>query len=122
MPVYEFKCKECHASTEKLSTTSVERCDRCSGPLKRVFTCNLPSPRTGFKPHYNYTVGAYVSSWSDYCDKLQLRSEHNSEVTGIEHSYTPIEARDMTDLPGVTAEGLDTPRYDPNLLNKKVFT
>jgi hypothetical protein len=120
MPVYEFKCKECYATTDKLSRTSMECCSICGGPLKRVFSCSIPSSRTRFEPHYNYTVGSYVSSWSDFSDKLKLQSEDNSQVTGIEHNYTPIAASDMKDLPH-TSEGLDSPRYDPNLKNSKVI-
>lgn len=122
MPVYEFKCILCGVHVDYADRQVKQRCESCDGTLKRVFSCSIRTAGGSFQPHFNNTVGAYVSSWSEFCSKLERRSEDNTRLTGIDHSYTPIAASDMRDLPGTTSEGLDTPRYDPNLTNRKTFS
>ena len=115
MPLYEYRCRNC--SLTELSTDqdrhTITGCDHCGGTLKRVYSVNVPGPRAVFEPHYNYSVGAYVNSWSDFESKLRCRQDQQVEVTGLEHNYTPIHPADYKPANlGVSDEGLDTPRYD----------
>jgi len=53
----------------------------------KVKTLHLRSP--AFAPHYNYTVGKYVSTDAEFRDELKRASEANSEQTGLYHNYEP---------------------------------
>jgi len=123
MPIYEFKCKECGTHVDDTSREVMGACRECGGPLKRVFSVHLPSSTQHFRPHYNFTVGSYVSSWSDFSDKLRIHGEHNEEVTGIPTLYTPLHPADIKrESMNVTGEGVDSALYDPNTTNRKVIT
>ena len=41
MPLYEYKCQQCHKHTEKIqkfSDPEITTCPHCGGPLQRVIT------------------------------------------------------------------------------------
>jgi hypothetical protein len=42
-----------------------------------------------FRPHYNWSVGKYVETDSQYRDELKRCAESNSIATGVEHDYQP---------------------------------
>jgi hypothetical protein len=95
--------------------------DNCYGC--KIKTVQLaPQP---FQPHYNYAVGAYVTSWADFNDKLKRLGEHEYNRTGISTSYVPVHPADLrsspppdsapSNLPRLVAHDPDThrPMHDP---------
>ena len=50
--------------------------------------------KPSFQAHYNPSIGKYVSSRSEYENDLKVLSEKASLHTGIEHRFTPHDARD----------------------------
>lgn len=113
MPTYEWKCG-CGAKVATvLSIAQYEgyvpgidgSCLVCGGDLHRHYS-NPPSTPALFQPHYNPSVGAYVSSPRDLSDKLKAASEQQSIRTGITHDYRPVDLRDR-DRFNVTGDGLD---------------
>ena len=63
----------------------------CSGP--GCYACKLKTlqlqPTTAFQPHYNFTVGTYVSTDAQFRDELKRCADRNSESTGLYHDYQP---------------------------------
>lgn len=79
---------------------------------------NTFSVRKSFAPHFNHSVGKYVSNERDFHDELKRAGDKNETV------YSPLAAGD---IPGVTDEGMDethkrsrdTGQVEPS---KKLFT
>lgn len=92
MPIYEYRCTNCGASTDSTSRNITHPSNCCQAPLRRKFSVNVAST---FKPHFNNAVGQYVRNEQEFRDALKRGSEQQSERTGMEHNYTPIDPRDM---------------------------
>lgn len=60
-----------------------------------------------FQPHYNDTVGAPVSSMHEFNELLKVRSMEQTENTGMEHNYQPVDPRDRAAF-GITDEALES--------------
>lgn len=60
--------------------------------LSRKFS--FTAPRL-FVPHFNHSVGRYVTSDADFRDALKQASEQAYDNTGIEHNYVPVEPREV---------------------------
>lgn len=65
--------------------------------MVRVFSVN---PTSTFRPHFNAAVGQYVSSDRQFRDALRRGSDMQSERTGMEHRYVPIDPRDTEPADG----------------------
>lgn len=74
-----------HGTTHYLPNT----CFGC-----RVLTLSI-RPTSAFQPHYNYCVGQYVNTESEFKNTLRRRAEENTIATGTEHTY---EMRDPAEL------------------------
>lgn len=61
---------------------------------------------TAFQPHFNYSVGRYVSTEYEFTQALKRSAEANTLATGTEHNY---EMRDPAEL---RAEGSPYPQSD----------
>lgn len=80
--------------------------DDCFGC--KVKTLQLRSG-TAFRPHFNFSAGAYVDTEQQFVDTLKRRAEENSIATGTEHNY---QMRDPAEL----ARDLPFPDHD-DILN-----
>lgn len=72
MPRYLYTCKSCGASQISNFAADNTTCLQCSGFAQRKWNVNLTPP---FTPHYNHSVGAYISSSREFDDALKHRSE-----------------------------------------------
>lgn len=68
--------------------------------MSRKYSFNIQS---SFQPHYNPAVGSYVTSRSDFNDRLKVISEEASIKTGIHHDFKPHDAQDHEAF-GLTAD------------------
>jgi hypothetical protein len=80
--------------------------DTCFGC--RVRTLQL-APTTAFQPHFNYSVGSYVRTESEFKSMLRRRADENSIATGTTHTYEMVD-------PGVMKEQVPFPEHD-DILN-----
>lgn len=71
--------------------------------MARVFSFRAP---VAFQPHFNVSVGRFVSSERDFNESLKELSDKQSERTGIAHNYVPADISDSTAF-GATDEGMD---------------
>ena len=101
VPIYEFRCREC-GNTSDSRSREIRPC-LCGGVLRRVFHANIAA---SFHPHFNHSLGRYVSSERDFSDGLKRASEANSLATGTDHNYVPADITDMRAC-GATSEGLE---------------
>jgi putative FmdB family regulatory protein len=106
VPVYEYRCRECGLTEELNQRYEVIQCS-CRGTMKRVFSFSIG---TAFQPHFNYTVGEYVSSSRAFDDALRRRADENSAATGMEHRYVRT---DPGDLPAPTSPTQPDPILSP---------
>jgi hypothetical protein len=67
-------------------------CPKCGGRLKRIW---------GFRQtpmmhsHWNASVGKTISSMKQFKDELARASDAQTEKTGIEHRYVPVDPNEM---------------------------
>lgn len=99
MPIYEWRCTRCGFIKETTRQYLSENCPQCGDSLRRRFSFNAPAPNCFFQPHFNYSVGEYVTSRQDFADKLHRKGDAMSERLGIDHDYQP---HDHGDRVGVT--------------------
>ena len=108
MPNYTYRCLQC--GRERVEYHTFEDSDVCVPCLhclvymRKVLGVNVI--HTSIEPHYNSSVGAYVTSMSDLSDRMKIASDAATERTGIPHDFRPVDPRDTEKL-GVTEEGLD---------------
>ena len=77
MPIYEYKCKDCHAHIErrqKITDDPLTICENCGGPLEKQWS------RTGFQFKGE---GWYVT---DYAGKKDSSKESSSEKSSSAES------------------------------------
>lgn len=94
--IYEWKCKNCqtiHELSVYSSSTPIQ-CS-CGGELKRFFGSVQLNTSSAFKPHFNHSVGEYVSNERDFRSALARKADENSLRTGTDHHYVPIMPGDM---------------------------
>lgn len=79
--------------------------------MGRKFSFFVQKP---FVPHFNASVGSYVSSEQQFNNELHRLSDAQTERTGIEHNYVRVDQADSAAL-GATEESMDNfyrRRYD----------
>lgn len=100
MPAYEHRCRVCratittvcgHDERDALTDTACHTPD-CPGTLKRVFSFSAPEM---FEPHWNASVGKYVTSKSELKSELARASEAATARTGVEHNFSLIDTHDV---------------------------
>lgn len=109
MPLHAYRCRSCGAGREDYTPISVSPPEdfpcSCGRRQQRVF--HPPVVFKGFEPHFNASVGRYVSSEREFRAELSRASEAMSQRTGMDHNYVPLEGPDAREAAGVTDEGLD---------------
>ena len=98
--LYSYICNQCGREAvddnfSPLGQPLARRCV-CGGVLRRsVGRVSIArSGDFGFEPHFNDAVGAPVTSMRDFREQLAAKARANTEATGIEHHYTPVDPRD----------------------------
>jgi hypothetical protein len=89
-----------------LSRTDIPPCPVCGNPASRNFSFNIA---TSVPEHFNHSVGGYVNNERELKEQIKIRSQEESERTGIEHNFEYLSRSDMADSAahGVTEEGLE---------------
>jgi len=64
----------------------------------KIKTLQLRS-RTAFQPHFNYSVGAYVTTEQQFKDTLARRAEENTIQTGTYHNYEMRDPGELSQVP-----------------------
>lgn len=105
---YSFECQECGGEVidtvfHRIGSPHATPCPTCGGLLRRsaCFVFNR-----GMAEHFNPTVGRYVTNQRDFNDGLKHAAEAASLNDGTDHTFTPVDLRDM-DACGATGEGLE---------------
>lgn len=99
MPRYAYRCDGCGSAVESNFRGDRIPCG-CGLQASRRFVFQLA---TSFQPHFNAATGAYVTSKTDFEDKLKLLSETTSEKTGVFTDYQPVDMSDAAAC-GLTPE------------------
>lgn len=89
---YEYRCPEHGVFTSDLRhNRTLCPVSRCSSMGKRVFSFRTTAPTRVFTPHFNYTVGEYVSSPQQFNDALKKINDRTGQnLTPFDvHDYTP---------------------------------
>lgn len=95
MPVYEFSCgcgQESSTHRSMSDNTTDKTCPGCGEAMNRRFSC--PGVKLSMQPHYNWSLGRYVSSARDFEDGLKAASETATLRTGVEHRFVPTDPSD----------------------------
>ncbi len=91
MASYGYSCKSCGYSVELSTPNPTDIQCSCGGSFTRIYSFSIAK---SFQPHYNPSVGRYVTSRSDFNDALKQHSDEASEKTGVYHNFKPYDARD----------------------------
>lgn len=112
---FDYLCQQCGRGTihEDFSPIGQKhpqgrRCV-CGGVLRRSVSHVrvVKGMSWDFQPHYNDTVGAPVSSIREFNELLHVRSNEQTEATGMQHDYQPVDPRDRAAF-GITDEHVDS--------------
>lgn len=89
----------------------VPKCEVCNQDTKRRYSFYVEK---SFVPHYNPSVGSFVSSQSEFNNKLRILGDEQTERTGILHNYVPVEVGDSQafGLGGEDVEEFTRARFD----------
>lgn len=99
MPLYEYACRKCGYSEDRLQRDLSITCPDCSAPLYRQWGFNV---KEAFQPHYNHAVGQYVATKQEFKDALSRGGDKAGST------YSMVEPGDMP----TTNHGLEeTARY-----------
>lgn len=94
--IYEWKCRSCGVVIENdIADSSTRVICSCGSEMKRLYTSVQINASSPFQPHFNHSVGEFVSSRRDFENQLKRKSEQQSERTGIDHNYQPVLPGDM---------------------------
>ena len=91
--IYDWKCVNCGFVRE---SNLPGPCPQCGDRMSKRFSFSVAS---SFQPHYNYSVGEYVTSMQHFRDTLSRKSDDLSSRLGIDHHFT---VHDHSDKLGVT--------------------
>lgn len=104
VPLYSYRCVQCDAETiTTYRGDELVRICRICGNRKHRRVWSVSFQRS-MPPHFNQTVGKYITNQRQFRDELKRSSEQYSLRTGIDADFRPID-RDPSSL-GVTEEGL----------------
>lgn len=96
MTVYAYRCRECGATRDSLQREDVQPCP-CGGLSRRDWS-RVQFGAQPFKPHWNYATGTYVNNRNEFEDHLKRKAANNSDQTGMEHSYAPLDPGEIASL------------------------
>lgn len=106
MPVYEWRCKSCGTISASLIYGTIPPCEVCSLSTSRMVRRYSFHTITSFQPHFNASLGRWVTSQADFNEGLKHASEAATARTGIPHNFTPAESADR-DRFGITPEAVE---------------
>lgn len=98
MPLYEYACRKCGYSEDRLQRDLLITCPDCQPEhnlLKRQWGFAI---KESWQPHFNHSVGQYVATRTDFNDALKRGGEKAGST------YTPIEHGDLPK----SEEGMET--------------
>lgn len=100
--MYEWKCKRCGTVSISLTYGVAPGCTICdvTDDQHRVYTFHT---KAMFVPHFNPSVGRYVTSQADFTEALKEAGAREEQRTGIATSYVAREQGDA-DAFGVSEE------------------
>lgn len=102
--MYEYRCLGCGQTIlHDFALDRVSGTPCCGRVGQRIWSVSFHRP---MPPHFNHSVGRYVSNETKFSDALKEKAEEATAKTGIPHDYKPVDIRDRETL-GVTEEGLD---------------
>lgn len=91
--MYHYSCRSCHRSTTTdVRADNLGPCICGNGIQQRRWSVNYPAP---FTPHFNHSIGSYVTSSRDFDEKLKARGEE---------SGTTFSRLDPGDMPRPTTD------------------
>ena len=99
MPRYSYRCDGCGNTVESNVRGDRVPCG-CGLQASRRFVFQLATP---FREHFNVATGQYVTSRTEFEDKLKVLSETTSEKTGVYTDYQPVDMSDAAAC-GLTPE------------------
>lgn len=108
--LYSYLCDDCGSELHDVHHTGIgmvhptDSCPMCDGTMRRCVS--QVSVIAGMQPHFNASVGKPISSAAQFRSELSRASDEQSERTGMDHHYVPVDLADRKAL-GVTDEGLD---------------
>lgn len=109
MPVYDYKCPMCGLLAQQRRSIHdngpLPKCPQCNTPLIRDYGAGFAYVRP-MQPHFNTSVGHYVSNKRQFLDSLKAASDEASTRLGMEHRYVESDPTDTSSL-GVTEEGME---------------
>ena len=94
MPLYPLRCQDCGLEDERYAPIQQGKSSTscpCGSVLRRVWT---PPAVHLYQPHYNYSVGRYVSSDKEFRDALKQGSEDMSRQMGMDVNYEKVDLGD----------------------------
>ena len=92
MPIYEYQCKQCnerHEIIQRFSDAPLERCPKCGGDMKKLFS----SPAIQFKGSGFYKTDYASSGSSSSASKSETKSETKPETKSETRSETKSESK-----------------------------
>ena len=110
--MYSFVCVQCGTEVESREHASIGQshpsspCPLCGGRLVRYVAPSFGVQRS-MPEHFNIALGKPISNDAQFRSELSRASDEQSERTGMDAHYVPVDIREQAAL-GVTDEGLDT--------------
>jgi hypothetical protein len=96
MMLYDYICEDCEIAYSSPTFQKIgdlldgARCAECNGNLVRAVSLFNATPVSCSQPYFNYAVGDYVTSTSDFEHKLREGAKRQSERLGYDQNYVPV--------------------------------
>ena len=103
MPLYEYRCKKCHHTFEKIrlfSDPPIKKCPECGGTVEQL----LSAPAVQFKGSGWYVTDYARSGSSDKSKSSESTSSSSSEKDGSAKSSEKSESKNESKKKESTAE------------------
>jgi hypothetical protein len=90
--MYSYECQRCGPFTSQ-RRGDTHRCPNCELPSQRRWSFRTATK--GFEPHFNHSVGAYVSSSRHFDEMLKIRGdEAGTQMARIDPGDMPRPTQD----------------------------
>lgn len=87
MPLYEYACRKCGHSEDRLQRDLALSCPECDSLLHRQWGFAV---KEAWQPHFNHSVGKYVSNRGEFNDALKRGGDAaGSSFVSVEHGDLP---------------------------------
>lgn len=111
--MYSYVCGQCNTDIESQEFAKIGQahpsrsCPLCGGILWRA--ASMPAFKRPMQEHWNAAVNKPIRSDAQFRSELSRASDEQSERTGTDHKFVPIDMGDKAAC-GATDEGLDETR------------